>query len=76
MISIVYYNDNMLIEILLLVPAKSLTRFKLVCIHWLSLISTDQFYHLYALCHTKLKPSHSLHTQTLCFLIPPDSQCS
>ncbi|KAG8381627.1 hypothetical protein BUALT_Bualt06G0141200 [Buddleja alternifolia] len=39
----VNYNDDVWTEILLCLPAKSLTRFKLVCKSWLSLISFHQF---------------------------------
>ncbi|KAL8538280.1 hypothetical protein ACS0TY_000307 [Phlomoides rotata] len=60
----VCYNDDLLIEILLWLPAKSLIRFKYVCKHWLSLISTDQFCHLHTLRHPKPQPSLILHAQT------------
>ncbi|KAL0321647.1 UNVERIFIED_CONTAM: F-box protein [Sesamum calycinum] len=55
------WNDDMLIEILLWLPTKSLTRFKLVSKHWLSLISAPQFSHLHTLRHLKLQPSLILH---------------
>ncbi|KAL0402808.1 UNVERIFIED_CONTAM: F-box protein [Sesamum radiatum] len=49
----VAYNDDVLMEILLLLPAKSLVRFKAVSKHWHSLISTSSFSHLHTLRHCK-----------------------
>ncbi|GER33456.1 F-box family protein [Striga asiatica] len=37
------YEDNLLTEIFIWLPPKSLIRFKLVCKQWLSLISSDYF---------------------------------
>lgn len=63
MARIVPWNDDVLVEILLRLPAKSLTRFKLVCKHWLSLISNHQFCHLHTLRHPN-QPSLILRTHT------------
>ncbi|KAI3457907.1 hypothetical protein Pfo_014570 [Paulownia fortunei] len=60
----VTWNDDVLIEILLWLPAKSLTRFKLVCKQWFSLISAHHFSHLHILRHPKLEPSLILHART------------
>ncbi|XP_057803562.1 F-box protein At5g07610-like [Salvia miltiorrhiza] len=57
-------NEDMVVEILLRLPAKSLTRFKLVCKHWLSLISAQQFCYLHTLRHPKPQPSLILRTHT------------
>ncbi|KAL0359263.1 UNVERIFIED_CONTAM: F-box protein [Sesamum angustifolium] len=56
----VAYNDDVLMEILLLLPAKSLVRFKAVSKHWHSLISTSSFSHLHTLRHCKPQPSFLL----------------
>ncbi|KAI3457908.1 hypothetical protein Pfo_014571 [Paulownia fortunei] len=56
-------SDDLLIEILLWLPAKSLIRFKLVCKRWFSLISSHHFSHRHTLhqrrhhCRSKLEPS-------------------
>lgn len=56
-------NEDLLIEILLCLPAKSLIRFKLVCKRWLSLISSRHFSDQHTLQqrhqrrHPKLQPS-------------------
>ncbi|XP_057800666.1 F-box protein At5g07610-like isoform X2 [Salvia miltiorrhiza] len=60
-------NNDLLTEILLWLPAKSLIRFKLVSKKWLDLISSHHFSEQHTLqqrhqrCHSKLKPSLLLH---------------
>ncbi|KAL0382035.1 UNVERIFIED_CONTAM: F-box protein [Sesamum calycinum] len=56
----VAYNDDVLMEILLLLPAKSLVIFKAVSKHWHSLLSTSSFSHLHTLRHCKPQPSFLL----------------
>ncbi|KAL0341362.1 UNVERIFIED_CONTAM: F-box protein [Sesamum radiatum] len=56
----VAYNDDVLMEILLLLPAKSLVIFKAVSKHWHSLLSTLSFSHLHTLRHCKPQPSFLL----------------
>ncbi|PIN08658.1 hypothetical protein CDL12_18767 [Handroanthus impetiginosus] len=65
-------NDDLLTEILLKLPTKSLIRFKSVCKHWLSLISARRFSHLHALRHPKPQPSLilSAHTSQHFYLRP------
>ncbi|KAI3470754.1 hypothetical protein Pfo_027417 [Paulownia fortunei] len=55
-------NNNVLMEILLL-PSRSLIRFKSVSKHWYSLISVASFSHLHTLrhYHRKPQPSFLLH---------------
>lgn len=57
-------NDDVLMEILLCLPAKSLTRFKSVSKNWRSLISSDQLRRLHTLRHPKPPPSLLLTTST------------
>ncbi|XP_042059380.1 F-box protein At5g07610-like [Salvia splendens] len=67
-------NEDVVVVILLHLPAKSLIRFKLVCKHWLSIISAQQFCHLYSLRHPKPLPSLILRTHTShCFYFNPVS---
>ncbi|KAG6382541.1 hypothetical protein SASPL_157787 [Salvia splendens] len=60
-------NDDLLIEILLWLPAKSLIRFKLVSKKWFDLISSHHFSEQHTLQqrhrhrHSKLRPSLLLH---------------
>ncbi|KAK4436602.1 F-box protein [Sesamum alatum] len=56
----VAYTDDVLVEILLFLPAKSIIRFKAVSKHWHSLISTSSFSHLHTLRHRKPQPSFIL----------------
>ncbi|XP_047978108.1 F-box protein At5g07610-like [Salvia hispanica] len=58
------WNHDLLTEILVLLPAKSVTRCKLVCKHWLSLISSDKFCHLHTLRCPELRPSLLLNLKT------------
>ncbi|KAH6813613.1 hypothetical protein C2S51_022631 [Perilla frutescens var. frutescens] len=54
------HNDDLLMEILLWLPTKSLIRFKLVCKRWFNLISSHHFSDQHTLqqrCRSKLKPS-------------------
>ncbi|KAG6405084.1 hypothetical protein SASPL_132666 [Salvia splendens] len=51
------WNNDLLTQILILLPAKSVTRCKLVCKHWLSLVSSEKFCHLHTLHSPKLQPS-------------------
>ncbi|KAG8381626.1 hypothetical protein BUALT_Bualt06G0141100 [Buddleja alternifolia] len=53
-------NEDVLTEILLWLPAKSLIRFKLVCKQWFSLISGYHFSHLHTLHHHRYRPEPSL----------------
>ncbi|KAL6538255.1 hypothetical protein OROGR_012243 [Orobanche gracilis] len=50
-------NDDLLMQILLFFPAKSLIRLKSVCKKWLSLISSDHFCHNHTLRRPKLQQS-------------------
>ncbi|KAL8538354.1 hypothetical protein ACS0TY_000371 [Phlomoides rotata] len=50
-------GDDVLMEILVRLPVKSLIRFQLVCKLWLSLISGDQFRRLHTLRRHKPPPS-------------------
>ncbi|KAG8372341.1 hypothetical protein BUALT_Bualt12G0056000 [Buddleja alternifolia] len=64
-------NDDLLMQILLFLPAKSLIRFQSVCKQWQSLISVPSFYHLHTLrlCHRpKPQPSFLLRSTTSHFL--------
>ncbi|KAK6135182.1 hypothetical protein DH2020_031078 [Rehmannia glutinosa] len=58
------YNDDLLTEILIWLPEKSLIRFKLVCKRWFSLISSHYFSHRHILHHhhrhSRSKPEPSL----------------
>ncbi|KAL1555938.1 F-box protein-like protein [Salvia divinorum] len=51
------WNNDLLTKIFVLLPAKSVTRCKLVCKHWLSLVSSEKFCHLHTLRSPKLWPS-------------------
>lgn len=53
-------SDDLLTEILLNLPAKTLIRFKSVCKLWLTLISSHQFSYRHNLHHSRSKPEHSL----------------
>lgn len=50
-------NDDVVMEILLALPAKTLTTFKTISKDWLSLISSDHFRRLHTLRHPKPPPS-------------------
>ncbi|KAL8538941.1 hypothetical protein ACS0TY_000801 [Phlomoides rotata] len=50
-------NDDAWTEILVRLPVKSVTKFKLVCKRWLSLISADHFRRLHTLRRHKPPPS-------------------
>ncbi|KAG6438362.1 hypothetical protein SASPL_103303 [Salvia splendens] len=70
------YSNDVVVVILLHLPAKSLTRFKLVatCKHWLSIISAQQFCHPHTLRHPEPLPSLILRTHTShCFCFNPVS---
>ncbi|KAK6159056.1 hypothetical protein DH2020_006370 [Rehmannia glutinosa] len=59
-------NEDLLMEIILLLPAKPLIKSQLVCKHWLSIISTPSFSHR----HTRLfcrrpKPQQSFILRTI-----------
>ncbi|XP_051138135.1 F-box protein At5g07610-like isoform X2 [Andrographis paniculata] len=54
-------NEDLLIEILLWLPPKSLMRFKLVCKQWLSIIASRHFSEL----HTRQQRDHLSHDNTL-----------
>ncbi|KAL6501297.1 hypothetical protein OROHE_024944 [Orobanche hederae] len=60
-------NEDVLMEILLWLPAKSIIRFKLVCKRWLLLFSSDKFRHLHTLRCPKLQQSLILETSTSLF---------
>ncbi|KAL8551212.1 hypothetical protein ACS0TY_000337 [Phlomoides rotata] len=60
---VVSLNDDVLMEILVRLPVKSLTRFQSVCKWWLSLISGDQFRRLHTLRRHKPPPSLLLVTR-------------
>lgn len=64
MAGIVPWNDDVVVEILLRLPAKSLTRFKSVCKHWFSLISNHHFCRLHTLRRPNPQPSLILRTHT------------
>ncbi|KAG8372344.1 hypothetical protein BUALT_Bualt12G0056300 [Buddleja alternifolia] len=60
-------NDDLLLQILIFFPAKSLVRFKLVSKHWHSLISDSSFSELHTLRHRhgpKPQPSFLLRSTT------------
>ncbi|XP_051138133.1 F-box protein At5g07610-like [Andrographis paniculata] len=59
------WNDDVLMELLLWLPAISLVRFKLVCKHWLSIISSHHFCLLHTLRHHKPQPSFIFHPHTI-----------
>ncbi|KAH6811591.1 hypothetical protein C2S51_025353 [Perilla frutescens var. frutescens] len=61
--AVAVYGD-LLAEILVRLPAKSLTRSKLVCKHWLSVISGDEFRRRYTLHGPKPPASLLLQTRT------------
>ncbi|KAL8551204.1 hypothetical protein ACS0TY_000329 [Phlomoides rotata] len=67
---VVPLNDDVLIEILVRLPVKSLIRFQSVCKSWLSLISGDQFRRLHTLRRHKPPPSLLLVTREFDLLIP------
>ncbi|KAL6508243.1 hypothetical protein OROHE_021785 [Orobanche hederae] len=52
------YNDDLLTAIFIYLPPKTLIKLKLVCKHWFSLISDDNFSHQHTLRHrSKTEPS-------------------
>ncbi|KAK6135181.1 hypothetical protein DH2020_031077 [Rehmannia glutinosa] len=57
---IIAHNDDLLTEIFLWLPAKSLIRFKLVCKQWFSLISSQYFFNRRTLHHRRYKPEPTL----------------
>ncbi|KAL6509202.1 hypothetical protein OROGR_022512 [Orobanche gracilis] len=55
---ILAYNEDLLTAIFIYLPPKTLIRLKLVCKHWFSLISSDNFSHQHTLRHrSKTEPS-------------------
>ncbi|KAL6532031.1 hypothetical protein OROGR_014001 [Orobanche gracilis] len=55
---ILAYNDDLLTDIFIYLPPKTLIKLKLVCKHWFSLISGYNFSHQHTLRHrTKTEPS-------------------
>jgi len=64
---------ELIIQILLRLPVKSLIRFKCVCKSWLSLISKDTHF---ALSHFQLTSATATLTRRIMFIIPiPHRQC-
>ncbi|KAL1547315.1 F-box protein-like protein isoform X1 [Salvia divinorum] len=53
-------DNDLLAEIFILLPAKSVTRCKLVCKHWNSFVSSDEFCHLHTQRYPKPQPSFIL----------------
>ncbi|XP_047948691.1 F-box protein At5g07610-like isoform X2 [Salvia hispanica] len=51
------WNIDLLMKIFILLPAKSIIRCKLVCKHWLALVSSEKFCHLHTLRSPKVQPS-------------------
>ncbi|XP_042007532.1 F-box protein At5g07610-like isoform X1 [Salvia splendens] len=58
------WNNDLLTEIFVRLHAKYVTRCKLVCKHWLSLVSSENFYHLHILRCPNLRPSFILDRRT------------
>ncbi|KAL1547313.1 F-box protein-like protein isoform X1 [Salvia divinorum] len=53
-------DNDLLTEIFIRLPAKSVTRCKLVCKHWNSFVSSDEFCHLHTQRYPKPQPSFIL----------------
>lgn len=65
-------NDDLLTEIFLLLPAKTLIRFTSVSKKWRSLISSDYFCRFHTLLHPTPEPSLLLQTHVLQFFYMDD----